>query len=303
MTYSIVARDPETGRFAVAVQSHFIGVGPVVPWLEAGVGAVATQASVNVSFGPIGLEMLRAGQSAVEVVASLTGGDEHAAIRQLGVVDAEGRAAAHTGSECIPACGHHVGDGYTVQGNLLERDSCWPAMAEAYEAALTRGEPFVERLLLALEAAEREGGDVRGRQSAAIMVVEGEVRPTTWRSRLWGGHVMDVRVDDHADPVPELRRIVTMHLAYELCDDDGDAARAGRSARERYAQARELSPEAYELVFWKGVELAAAGDVEAARGELQIAFAADSRWRTTLQHLADAGREGVTPELAASLLA
>jgi len=302
MTYSIVARDPETGRFAVAVQSHFIGVGPVVPWLEAGVGAVATQASVNVSFGPIGLEMLRAGQSAAEVVASLTGGDEHAAIRQLGVVDAEGRAAAHTGSECIPACGHHVGDGYTVQGNLLERDSCWPAMAEAYEAALTRGEPFVERLLLALEAAEREGGDVRGRQSAAIMVVEGEVRPTTWRSRLWGGHVMDVRVDDHADPVPELRRIVTMHLAYELCDDDGDAARAGRSARERYAQARELSPEAYELVFWKGVELAAAGDVEAARGELQIAFAADSRWRTTLQHLADAGREGVTPELAASLL-
>jgi uncharacterized Ntn-hydrolase superfamily protein len=189
-----------------------------------------------------------------------------------------------------------------VQGNLLERDSCWPAMADAYEAALTRGEPFVERLLLALEAAEREGGDVRGRQSAALMVVEGEVRPTTWRTRLWGGRVMDVRVDDHADPVPELRRIVTMHLAYELSDDDGDAARAGQSAEQRYARARELSPDAYELVFWRGVELAGAGDVEAARRELQIAFAADRRWRTTLQHLADAGREGVTPELAASLL-
>ena len=302
MTYSIVARDPETGRFGIAVQSHFLGVGPVVPWLEAGVGAVATQASVNVSFGPIGLEMLRAGQTAAEVVASLTGGDERAAIRQLGVVDAEGRAAAHTGAECIPACGHHVGEGYTVQGNLLERDTCWPAMADAYEGALTRGEPFVERLVLALEAAEREGGDVRGRQSAAIMVVDGEVRPTTWRGRLWGGRLMDVRVEDHADPVPELRRIVTMHLAYELSDDDGDAARAGRSPEERYALARELAPDAYELVFWRGVELATGGDVEAGRRELQIAFAADSRWRTTLQHLADAGREGVTPELAISLL-
>jgi len=302
MTYSIVARDPETGRFGVAVQSHFLSVGPVVPWLEAGVGAIATQASVNISFGPIGLEMLRAGQSAAEVVASLTGGDERAAIRQLGVVDTEGRAAAHTGSECIPACGHHVGDGYTVQGNLLERDTCWPAMADAYETALTRGEPFVERLLLALEAAEREGGDVRGRQSAAIMVVDGKVRPTRWRGRLWGGRLMDLRIEDHADPVPELRRIVTMQLAYDLSDNDGDAARAGQSAADRYAQVRKLAPDAYELVFWTGLELATAGDIEAGRRELQIAFAADSRWRTTLQHLADAGREGVTPELAASLL-
>ena len=303
MTYSIVARDPGTARFGVAVQSHFLGVGPVVPWLEAGVGAIATQASVNISFGPIGLEMLRAGQTAAEVVASLVGSDDGAAIRQLGVVDAEGRSAAHTGAECIPACGHRVGDGYTVQGNLLERDSCWPAMADAYEAALTRGEPFVERLLLALEAAEREGGDVRGRQSAAIMVVDGEVRPTSWRGRLWGGRLMDLRIEDHADPVPELRRIVTMQLAYDLSNDDGDAARAGRSSPERYAQARQLAPEAYELVFWRGVELAGEGDVEAGRHELQIAFAADSRWRTTLQHLADAGQQGLTPELAELLLA
>jgi uncharacterized Ntn-hydrolase superfamily protein len=302
MTYSIVARDPETGRLAVAVQSHFLGVGPVVPWLEAGVGAIATQASVNISFGPIGLEMLRAGQTAEEVVASLTGSDQRSAIRQLGVVDAEGRAAAHTGAECIPACGHRVGDGYTVQGNLLERETCWPAMADAYESALSRGEPFVERLLLALEAAEREGGDVRGRQSAAIMVVEGEVRPTSWRSRLWGGRVMDLRIEDHPDPVPELRRIVTMQLAYDLSDDDGEGARAGLSSPERYARSRQLAPDAYELVFWRGVELATGGDVEAGLRELGIAFAADARWRTTLQHLADAGREGVTPELAASLL-
>ena len=303
MTYSIVARDPETGRFGVAVQSHFLGVGPVVPWLEAGVGGIATQASVNISFGPIGLEMLRAGQTAEEVVASLTAGDPSSAIRQLGVVDAEGRTAAHTGADCIPACGHRVGDGYTVQGNLLERDTCWPAMADAYEAALTRGEPFVERLLLALEAAEGEGGDVRGRQSAAIMVVDGEVRPASWRGRLWRGRLMDLRIEDHADPVPELRRIVTMQLAYDLTADQGDAALAGRSALERYAQARQLAPQAYELVFWRGVELAGEGDVEAGRHELQIAFAADSRWRTTLQHLADACQQGLTPELAELLLA
>jgi uncharacterized Ntn-hydrolase superfamily protein len=189
-----------------------------------------------------------------------------------------------------------------VQGNLLERETCWPAMAEAYEAALARGEPFVERLLLALEAAEREGGDVRGRQSAAIMIVEGEVRPTTWRAHLWGGRLMDLRIEDHPDPVPELRRIVTLQLAYDLSDDDGEAARAGTSSPERYAQARQLAPDAFELVFWRGVELATGGDVEAGRRELQIAYAADKRWRTTLQHLADVGREGVTPELAASLL-
>jgi uncharacterized Ntn-hydrolase superfamily protein len=298
MTYSIVARDPQTGRFGIAVQSHYLGVGPVVPWLEAGVGAVATQASVNVSFGPIGLEMLRAGSSADEVVAALVAGDAQAQVRQLGVVDAQGRAAAHTGVDCIPACGHLVRDGFTVQGNLLERDSCWPAMAAAYERALADEEPLVERMLRAMEAAEAEGGDVRGRQSAAIMIVAAEPQQAAWRGRL-----MDMRIEDHPDPVPELRRIVTMQLAYNLLDDEGDEAKAGTSAAERYERARQMSPDAYELVFWKGVELSAGGDVEAGRRELQIAFAADTRWRTTLQHLADARREGVTPELAELLLA
>jgi uncharacterized Ntn-hydrolase superfamily protein len=297
MTYSIVARDPETGRFGIAVQSHYLGVGPVVPWLEAGVGGVATQARVNTAFGPMGLELLRAGCSAEEVVAALVASDEGREHRQLGVVDAQGRAAAYTGSQAIPAAGHLVGDGFTVQGNLLERDTCWPAMAAAYGAGLRDGAPFVERLLLALEAAEREGGDVRGRQSAAIQVVDGALHPAAWLGRL-----MDLRIEDHPDPVPELRRIVTMQLAYDLTDDEGDAARAGMSAEERYARAREMAPDAYELPFWRGVELAVAGEVEAARRELAVAFAADERWRRTLQHLADAGREGVTPELAAQLL-
>jgi uncharacterized Ntn-hydrolase superfamily protein len=298
MTYSIVARDPQTGRFGVAVQSHYLGVGPVVPWLEAGAGAVATQASVNISFGPIGLEMLRAGRSADEVVAALVAGDEQAQVRQIGVVDASGRAAAHTGAECIPACGHLVRDGFSVQGNLLERDTCWPAMAAAYEEALAAGEPFVERLLRAMEAAEGEGGDVRGRQSAAIMIVAAEPQQAAWRGRL-----MDMRIEDHPDPVPELRRIVTMQLAYNLLDDEGDEAKAGATAAERYERARQMSPDAYELVFWKGVELATAGDVDAGRRELQVAFDADPRWRTTLQHMADARTQGVTSELADLLLA
>lgn len=297
MTYSIVARDPDTGRFGVAVQSHYLGVGPVVPWLEAGVGAIATQASVNVAFGPMGLELLRSGMTADQAVAALVAGDESAQTRQLGVVDASGRAAAHTGSECIPAAGHLVREGFTVQGNLLRQDSCWPAMAAAYEESLAAGKPFVERLLLALEAAEREGGDVRGRQSAAIMVVDAAVQTAAWRGRL-----LDLRIEDHADPVPELRRIVTLQLAYELLNDEGDAARAGATAEDRYAEARRLAPDAYELVFWRAVELATGGDLVAGRREMALAVAADDAWRRTLQHLADAGREGVTVELAAELL-
>jgi uncharacterized Ntn-hydrolase superfamily protein len=300
MTYSIVARDPQTGRFGIAVQSHFLGVGPVVPWLEAGVGAVATQASVNTAFGPMGLELLRAGASAEQTVAALLASDENPQVRQLGVVDAEGRAAAHTGAETIPAAGHLARDGFTVQGNLLLSDTCWPAMATAYEEGLAEGAPFVERLLRAMEAAEREGGDVRGRQSAAIIVVDAALHPRSWRGH---GLVMDMRIEDHPDPVPELRRIVTMQLAYDMLDDDGDEAKAGRTAEQRYAEARRMAPDAFELVFWRALELATAGDVAAARREMAIAMEADDSWRRTLEHLAEAGREGVTPELAAELMA
>jgi uncharacterized Ntn-hydrolase superfamily protein len=269
----------------------------VVPWLEAGVGAVATQASVNVAFGPIGLELLRSGMSAEQTVAALVAGDESPQIRQLGVVDAEGRAAAYTGAECIPAAGHLLGEGFTVQGNLLARDTCWPAMAAAYDSSMTEGVPFVERLLRVMEAAEREGGDVRGRQSAAIMIVDGAPRQAAWR-----GLLMDMRIEDHPDPVPELRRIVTLQLAYDLLNDEGDAAKAGVSADDRYAEARRMAPDAYELAFWQALELAKRGDLAGARREMAIAVAADESWRHTLDHLAEARREGMTVELAAELL-
>jgi uncharacterized Ntn-hydrolase superfamily protein len=298
VTYSIVARDPATGRLGVAVQSHYLGVGPVVPWLAPGVGAIATQARVDISFGPIGLELLRNGRSAEQVVAALLASDATPNVRQLGVVDTEGRAAAFTGSETIPAAGHLVGEGFTVQGNLLERDTCWPAMKAAYEAALAAEAPFSERLLRALEAAEAEGGDVRGRQSSAIVIVEGTLQPNAW-----SGRVLDARVDDHPDPVPELRRIVNLYEAYALFDPDA-TAELGEPLDEAaaYEEARRRAPDAYELVFWMGIEHAKRGEIDEARRELAIAFAADTRWRTTLQHLADAEREGMNSELATQLL-
>lgn len=295
MTYSIAARDPLTGRFGVAVQSHAYTVGPIVPWLEAGVGAIATQAFVNVGFGPIGLEMLRNGWSAEKVIAALVAGDETPEQRQIGVVDTQGRAAAYTGSACVPAAGHVVGDGFTTQGNLLERDEVWQSMKPAYEAALAEKLPFSERLLRTLEAAEAAGGDVRGRQSAAIVIVDAGLGPTRWRSLN-----MDLRVEDHDQPVPELRRLVNLWEAQALLDEEGDAAKAGMSEAERYAEARRRAPEFWELAFWTAVELAKRGDLAVAKEEMQAAVAADSRWRTTLEHMAQSGR--IEPELAEQLL-
>jgi uncharacterized Ntn-hydrolase superfamily protein len=295
MTYSIAARDPLTGRYGVAVQSHAYTVGPIVPWLEAGVGAIATQAFVNIGFGPIGLEMLRNGWSAEKVIAALVAGDETPEQRQIGVVDTKGRAAAYTGSQCVPAAGHVVGDSFTVQGNLLQRDEVWQAMAPAYEAALAEGLPFSERLLRTLEAAEAQGGDVRGRQSAAIVIVDAELRPTRWRSLY-----MDLRVEDDDQPVPELRRLVNLWEAQLLLDDEGDAAKAGVSEADRYAEARRRAPEFWELAFWTAIEMAKRGELESARREMSAAVAADGRWHTTLEHMARSGR--IDPELAEQLL-
>lgn len=298
MTYSIVARDPVSGRFGVAVQSHFLSVGPVVPWLEAGVGAVATQASVNISFGPIALEMLRAGWEAERIIAALVAGDPGAAQRQLGVVDAGGRAAAHTGAECILACGHHVGDGYTTQGNLLANDQVWSSMAPAFEAARAEGVPFWEQLLRTLEAAESHGGDVRGRQSAAMFIVEGTSRGGAWR-----GRVVQLAVEDHPDPVPELRRIVTLDRAYAMLSDESRTeAEEGQDEAERYRIAREMAPDAMELVFWTALDHATNGRMGDARREMAIAFAAPDggNWRATLEHLRDGGR--TPPEIADDLL-
>src|SRR6266446_4781736 len=183
MTYSIVARDKKTGEFGVAVQSHYFQVSPAVPWALAGVGAVATQSQVNISYGPLGLDLLQAGYTAEQALKALTSGDPQAEVRQCAIVDATGAAAAHTGSKCIPAAGHRVGDGFSCQANLMEKDTVWDAMTEAY---LSTEAPLAERMMAALEAAEAEGGDIRGKQSAAVVVVAATGTGRPWVDRLSG---------------------------------------------------------------------------------------------------------------------
>ncbi|MCS7124717.1 MAG: DUF1028 domain-containing protein [Candidatus Bathyarchaeota archaeon] len=210
-TYSIVAYDFETGELGVAVQSRYFSVGSVVPWAEAGVGAIATQSFVNLSYGPKGLELLKKGLTAKEVVEKLVGEDGGRDYRQLGIVDASGNAASYTGSKCLEWAGGKTGRGYAVQGNILVGENVTKAMAEAYESA--RGS-LAERLMVALDAGENAGGDARGRQSAALLVV----KKNAGRGG-YGDRFIDLRVEDHHDPVNELKRLLRLHRVYYLIDE------------------------------------------------------------------------------------
>ena len=291
MTYSIVARDPESGSLGVAVQSHWPFTGFGVPWAEAGVGAVATQASVEVSYGPLGLELLRAGKAPEEVLRALSSVDDDAAERQVGVVDAQGRSAAMTGPRCIREAGQVVGNGFTVQANMMERDSVWDAMAEAYESSTAE---FPLRLVDALDAAEAEGGDIRGRQSAAILVVAGA--PT---GRPWTDTVLDARVDDAADPLSELRRLVDLQRAYDLMDRGEELGRDGdeAGAAEAFASALQLAPRSQEIRFWLAVGLTMARRPEEARGLMQELAAERPQWAELLRRLPAAGVLPDDPDL------
>ncbi|GAC1662283.1 MAG: hypothetical protein PVS2B1_20910 [Candidatus Dormibacteraceae bacterium] len=293
MTYSIVARDAKTGEFGVAVQSHYFQVGPTVPWALSGVGAVATQSRVNVSYGPLGLEYLRAGYTADQTLKALTSGDTQPEIRQVAVVDAAGNVAAHTGNKCIPAAGHQVGEGFSCQANLMEKDTVWAAMAEAYR---TTDAPLAERMMAALEAAEAEGGDIRGKQSAAMLVVSG--KPT---GRSWEDRIIDLRVDDAAEPLPELRRLLRIKRAVQtVAESDrlataGDMAGAANKRREGLA----IAPELIELRFWTGLTMAQAGDLEGALKMVEDVVREDPRWLETMRRLVTVDR--LSQELATAL--
>ena len=281
MTYSIVARDKTTCEFGVAVQSHYFQVSPAVPWALAGVGAVATQSQVNISYGPLGLDLLQAGYTAEQALKALTSGDPQAEVRQCAIVDATGAAAAHTGSKCIPAAGHRVGDGFSCQANLMEKDTVWDAMTEAY---LSTEAPLAERMMAALEAAEAEGGDIRGKQSAALVVVA-----ATGTGRPWVDRLIDLRVEDAPEPLPELRRLLRIKRAYmtmseaDRISDAGDKAAANAKADE----AIRMAPEMVEIRFWTGLEMAINGDVD--RGvDLMSGVVREKgeRWVETLRRLA-----------------
>jgi len=287
MTYSIIARDPATGELGVAVQSHWFSVGPIVPWARPGVGAVATQANVEVAYGPRLLDLLAQGAEPRAALEGLLAEDPGAETRQVAVVDARGRAAAHTGRHCIQYAGHVVGDGLSCQANIMASERVWPEMEAAFNSA--SGRPLAERLLAALEAAERAGGDLRGRQSSAILVVPEQGEP--WRSEV------SLRVEDHPEPLQELRRVMDVHAAYRRADQADALVAEGRhgEAAELYREASELDPGNHELRFWRGLGAAEVGDYELALSEVRAAIAAHPPWRELLERLA--------PEVAPSAAA
>ncbi len=300
-TYSIVAFDSETGELGVAVQSHWFSVGAIVPWAEAGIGAVATQSFVEASYGTLGLDLMRMGRSAPDALRALVSTDADEAVRQVAMVDAQGRVAAHTGSRAIFAAGHQVGDGYSVQANLMERETVWGAMARAYESS---DGDLAERLLAALEAAQHEGGDIRGRQSAAIVVVAAESTGKPWIDRRF-----DLRVEDHPEPVQELRRLVLLQRAYLKLNEGDEWVTKGELGRamEAYSHAMDLVPDPVtngEAPFWVGVTLAAEGDREGAVPYLRRAFAQDEKWAELILRLPASGllpSETLAAELADSM--
>lgn len=278
-TYSIVARDPATGELGVAVQSHWFSVGAAVPWAEAGVGAVATQSFVEQSYGPLGLALMRAGRSAPEALRGLLAADEGREVRQVAMIDAQGRVAAHTGSKCIAAAGHQVGTNYSVQANLMERATVWPAMARAFE---TSTGDLTDRLLAALEAAQREGGDIRGKQSAAILVVSGKLTGKPWVDRK-----VDLRVEDSPDPIGEIRRLVRVNRAYAHMDagDNCSTQKDWACASREYGEAEKLLPEQMEVVFWHAVTLVTAGHVDEALPLFKKVFAREPKWAELVDRL------------------
>jgi uncharacterized Ntn-hydrolase superfamily protein len=283
MTYSIVARDPSTGALGVAVQSHYFGVGAVVPWAEADVGAIATQAMAEISYGPLGLDLMRAGKTAAEALRALVAADAGESTRQVAMVDALGGVAAHTGSRCIAEAGHRTGDGVSVQANMMERATVPDAMLAAYTA--TDGD-LPDRMLAALDAAESEGGDIRGRQSAAMLVVGGKEAAGPW----WSTRTLELRVEDHPEPLVELRRLVTLRHAYDASDRGFEMFRAGDidGGLAEMERARALACGNTEVTFWLALALARK-DIAAARALVAECRESDPRWADLLRRLPAAG--------------
>ncbi len=298
-TYSIVARDPETGEMGVAVQSHWFSVGPIVPWAEAGVGAVATQSLVDPSYGPLGLELMRTGRTAPEALRSLLAGDEGRAVRQVAMIDAAGRVATHTGDRCIAAAGH-VTDAehqFSVQANLMLGEEVWPAMAKAYHEATG---DLADRMLAALEAAQSVGGDIRGKQSAALVIVAARSSGKPWVDRTF-----DLRIEDHPHPVQELKRLVQLQRAY-LHMNAGDAAMEEadfETASREYAAAEKLAPQIVEIPFWHAVTLASSGEVEKALPIFKRVFAREPIWAELVPRLVRSELLPSDPELIEKILA
>jgi len=295
-TYSIVARDAHTGQLGVAVQSHWFSVGALVCWAEAGVGAVATQAMVEVSYGPLGLERMRKGLSASQALTELLAADDGRELRQVAMVDAQGHVAVHTGTRCIAEAGHDTGEGFSVQANIMANKDVWPAMARAYREA--QGD-LTERLLAALDAAQAAGGDLRGKQSAAMLIASAE--PSAER---WKGILLELRVEDHPEPLLELRRLLNLHRAYEHMNQ-GDVLLGEErvdEALEQYRTAAQIAPQITELPFWHAVTLADLGRVDEALPLFRDVFGRDPNLALLVQRLPRSGLLRDDPQMMARIL-
>ena len=298
-TFSIVARDPATGEMGVAVQSHWFSVGSIVTWAEAGVGAVATQSFVDPGYGYKGLELMRAGVAAPEALKRLLAADAQREVRQVAMVDAQGRVDAFSGKLDIKDAGHHLGAGYSVQANMMANAKVWPAMAAAFETS--RGD-LADRMLAALEAAQAVGGDIRGKQSAAILIVKAKSSGRPWAG---ADRVFDLRVDDHAEPIVELKRLIRLQRAYAHANrgDELVAEKKIDEALKEYTRAGELAPEILELPFWQAVTLVVVGREAEAAPIFRRVFAKEPFWADLVPRLPAAGQLPDDPALIARIVA
>lgn len=289
-TFSIVAGDPQTGEMAVGVQSHWFSVGTAVPWGEAGIGVVATQSFVNKSYGIKGLELMKAGKTAPEALKELLAQDEGREVRQVAMIDAAGNVNAHTGKNCIDFANHIVGENFSVQSNMMLNNKVCPAMAKAF--TLSAGKPLAERVMLALKAAQAAGGDIRGKQSAALLVVAGKSSGLPWNDRL-----IDLRVDDHKAPLAELERLLKLFRAYGHMDK-GDLATEKNDmklAMEEYGTAMKLFPANLEMQYWTAITLANNKKIKEASVLLQKIYRQDGNWRELTKRLPKVNLLNVSP--------
>lgn len=289
-TYSIIAVDSVTGEIGAAVQSHWFSVGSIVIWAESGVGAVATQSFVNVSFGPRGLELMKSGKSPLEALEILLAGDKGRSFRQVALIDAQGNTAAFTGETCIPEAGHINKKNYSVQANLMLNNTVWPAMEKAFLE--TKG-PLAERLIATLEAAQAEGGDIRGKQSAALLVVRGKPTGNIWEDRL-----IDLRVEDHPEAVGEIKRLLKVYRAYEHMNAGDVAVEKGdeESALREYGAAQEMFPGNLEMKYWTAVSLANMKRTDEALPLFKEVFEEDANWKILTPRLVPVGLLKVSEE-------
>jgi uncharacterized Ntn-hydrolase superfamily protein len=295
-TYSIIALSDDLSEIGVAVQSHWFAVGAVCPWVVPGVGAIATQSMVEISYGPKGMALLRSGVNTAQALASLISEDEGRDLRQVAMISANGNVATHTGTRCIAEAGHQIGKNYSVQANMMLLNTVWPSMAQAFENASGN---LAERLFAALLAAENQGGDIRGKQSAAIMVAENVLDDSPWKH-----FTTNLRVDDHSDPIAEIRRLMDLEKAYALMNawDELMSDREVEKANKKYTQAAMLAPGNDELPFWQAVTLSETGNLDQALPIFKRIFSNNPDWARLIQRLPASGLLPDDPDLLRTIL-